>query len=71
MWKNIAEPDRPQKTIWRMRILCWINKAAIAHSEYVIITAFLLQQRLQESAPMLRYNTLAVLFMLLDLEKHE
>jgi len=24
MWKNIVEPDRPQKTIWRMCIACWI-----------------------------------------------
>ena len=24
MWKNIIEPDRPQMTIWRMRISCWI-----------------------------------------------
>ena len=28
MWKNIVEPDRPQMTIWRMRIACWIPKAA-------------------------------------------
>jgi len=27
MWKNIVQPDRPQKTIWRMRIVCWITKA--------------------------------------------
>jgi len=24
MWKNIVEPGRPQKTIWRMRIASWI-----------------------------------------------
>ena len=24
MWENIAEPDRPQMTIWRMRISHWI-----------------------------------------------
>ena len=28
MWKNIVQPDRPQKmTMWRMRIACWITKA--------------------------------------------
>jgi hypothetical protein len=27
MWKNIVEPDRPQWTIWRMYIACWISKA--------------------------------------------
>ena len=34
MWKQkIAEPDRPQMTIWDMRIACWITKAANTHSE--------------------------------------
>jgi hypothetical protein len=27
MWKSTVEPDRPQMTIWRMRIACWITKA--------------------------------------------
>jgi hypothetical protein len=27
MWKNVVEPDRPQTTIRRMRITCWITKA--------------------------------------------
>ena len=40
MWKNIAERGRPQMTIWRMRIACWIPKATDAHSEYVILIAF-------------------------------
>jgi len=31
VWKNIEEPDRPQMTIWRMRIACWIPKATNAH----------------------------------------
>ena len=35
-WKNIAEPDRPQMTIWRMRIACWISKATNTHSEYAV-----------------------------------
>jgi len=26
MRKNIAEPDRPQMTIWRMRIACWMTE---------------------------------------------
>jgi hypothetical protein len=25
MWENVAEPGRPQMTMWRMRILCWIH----------------------------------------------
>jgi len=27
MWKDTVEPDRPQMTIWRMRIACWVPKA--------------------------------------------
>ena len=40
MWKNIIEPDRPQKTIWRMRIVCCIPKATDTHSEYAILFVF-------------------------------
>jgi hypothetical protein len=40
MWKNIVEQDRPQMTIWHMRIACWISKATNIHSEYVILFAF-------------------------------
>jgi len=25
MWKNIVEPERPQMTIWLMRVTCWIT----------------------------------------------
>jgi hypothetical protein len=28
MLKNIVERGRPQMTIWRMRIACWITMAA-------------------------------------------
>jgi len=31
MWKNNVQPDRPQMTIWRMRISCWIPKATHTH----------------------------------------
>jgi hypothetical protein len=31
IWKNMEEPDRPQMTIWRMRIACWIPKTTNAH----------------------------------------
>jgi hypothetical protein len=37
--KNIVESDRPQMTIWRMRIACWIPKDTKTHSEYVIFLA--------------------------------
>jgi len=38
-WKNIVERGRPQMTIWRMRIACWIPKVTHAHCEYVILIA--------------------------------
>jgi len=31
-------------TIWRMRFACWVTKAADARLEYVMFTAFPLQQ---------------------------
>jgi hypothetical protein len=43
-WKNIVMTDRPQITIWRMCIACWILKSTNAHSEYVIFITFPLQQ---------------------------
>jgi hypothetical protein len=53
MWKNIVVPGRPQMTIWRMRIACWIPKATDTHSEYVILIAFPLQQWLHNGASVL------------------
>ena len=35
MWKNSVQTDRPQMTIWRMRIACWIPETTNTHSEYV------------------------------------
>ena len=37
MWKYTIELDRPQMTIWRMRIACWIPKAKNTHSECVLL----------------------------------
>jgi hypothetical protein len=55
MWQNIVEPDRPQMTIWLMCIACRITKATNLHSEYVILTAFPLQQWFHERAAMSCY----------------
>jgi len=44
MWENVVESDRPPMTIWHMHIACWIPKATNTHSEYIILTAFPLQQ---------------------------
>jgi hypothetical protein len=40
MWNNALVQDRPQMTIWRMRVGCWIPKAINTHSEYVILLLF-------------------------------
>ena len=56
MWKNFVERGRPQMTIWRIRIACWIPKATDTHSEYVILIVFLLQQWLHENTSLLRYT---------------
>jgi len=40
--------------IWRIRIACWITTATDKHSDYVIVTVFLQQKWLCESAPILR-----------------
>jgi hypothetical protein len=50
MWQNIVQPGRPQMTIWRMRVACWIPKATNSHLEYVMLIAFPLQQWLHERA---------------------
>jgi hypothetical protein len=41
MWKNNVKPDRPQTTIWSMRIAGWISKATNINSEYVIFILLL------------------------------
>jgi hypothetical protein len=40
MWKSIVEPDRPQMTIWKIRIACWIPKATNTLLDYVILIVF-------------------------------
>jgi hypothetical protein len=42
--ENIVDPDRPQMTIRRMRITCFIPKATNTHSAYVILIAIPLHQ---------------------------
>jgi hypothetical protein len=47
-----------QTAVWRNRFACCITKATNTHSQYVILIAFLLQQRLHKNASMLRYTLL-------------
>jgi len=60
-YEKIAEPNRPQTTTRRMRGARRIPKATNIHSEYIIHTAFQLQQWLHECASMLRYAYIACL----------
>ena len=60
-WKNMVQRSRSQVTRGRMRITCWIPKATNTHSEYVLLIAFPLQQRLHERASMLRCTYIACL----------
>jgi len=64
MWKNIVQSDRPQTTVWRKRMACWITKFTNSHSEYVIFIVFLLQQWLHKRAWMSRYSALSVLLII-------
>jgi len=61
MWKNVVEPDRPEMTIWCMRIACWIHKPTNTHSEYVILTAFSLQHGFMSASQGYVTHTLHVL----------
>ena len=58
MWKNNVQPDRPQMTIRRMSIACWMPNATNTHPEYVIRIAFPRQQWLHERASVLHVYTL-------------
>ena len=43
LWDNVEKycaAGQAADVIWRMRIACWIKKAVITHSEYVIFIAF-------------------------------
>jgi hypothetical protein len=54
----MVEPDKTtDDNITRLMLfVCWITKAADAHSEYVILITFPLQQRLRERASWLRFT---------------
>ena len=63
MWKNIAKPDRPQMTTWRMCFECWISKSTNTHLEYAILIVFLLQQCLHERSSTLPCTYTACCFL--------
>ena len=59
IWKNTVSLGKPQMTVWRMFIACWIPKATNRHSGCVTLIACPLQQWLHECAWMLRYTYIA------------
>jgi hypothetical protein len=68
---NVA-PGRPQMTIWRKRIACWIPKAI--HTLIIctiILTVFPLQQLWHKRASMLRVSTLPVWVIIKEYLQHE
>jgi hypothetical protein len=64
--ENIVQPDRPQMTIWRKRIACWIPVATNTLSEYEIFIAFPVEQWLREDVSMLRYTHIVCLFIFFE-----
>ena len=63
VWKNIAQPDRPQMTniTLHMQFACWKTSTTDTHSEYVVLIAFPHKQWLRESAAMLQNTYIACL----------
>jgi len=48
--KNMVKLERPQMTVWRKSIACWISKSTNTHSEYVILIDFPLKEWLHKCA---------------------
>jgi hypothetical protein len=49
-WKNIVQPDRPQKTTWLICFECLIPEATNTHFEFVIIMTYPRLEWLSERA---------------------
>jgi hypothetical protein len=59
--ENMVQPDGQGTGGNIVRYTCWISKAINTHTEYIIFTAFPLQQYLRERASVLRYWYVACL----------
>ena len=64
--KIIVKLGRPQMTIWRMRIACWLPEATNTRSEHVILTAFPLRRWLHERAWKLRCKCIGSLLVVVS-----
>jgi hypothetical protein len=64
LWDNVekyCKDGQVKVTIRRRRIACTIPKSINTHAEYLILTAFPVQQWLHERASMLRYTCIVCL----------
>jgi hypothetical protein len=61
MRRHAAMPDRPQMTTWCINIACFIPKATNTNSQYIILTAYQLQQLFHERVSIIRYTYVATL----------
>jgi len=59
--KNVVEPERPQTTTERKRVGYLRLHTTHTHTEYIMLTAFPLQQWLYGCACMLRFTSIACL----------
>jgi hypothetical protein len=62
MCESTVEPERAQKEIWYTRISRWVSKATNTRSEYIILIAFQLQQRVHEGVSVLRLFYISCIF---------
>jgi len=40
MWRNAAQPKKPQMAIWRTRNACWVYKATDTHPKHEHLLPF-------------------------------
>jgi len=57
MWKNSAEWERPQMTIWRVRTACWISKDTNTHTLTICNTHCFIAEIVVNNAPQCYVNT--------------
>jgi hypothetical protein len=66
--KNIVEMGRPQMTIWRMPIACWMPKATNICSDYITLAAFHCNNGYMNAPRSYIVYTLPVLFIISNVE---
>jgi hypothetical protein len=59
MWRSIVETERPQITIWRMRIAVQITSATNTLTEYVTLNYFSTTTKVAVRTSVVRYTYIA------------